>query len=254
MGGTCYASGENTPTAGMVCVDGTQKACGATGNACCQDNACGGGDCCVDGVCLGNNTSCGAGLGNCKTANGGCATIPCGGSGQNCCAGAPGGVGAAANFCTGSGLACIPATGKCGTCGGSGQPCCDGNVCNAGGCCDNSAKKCIASGSACSGTAGMCTNGGCGGGTCGEIGQSCCGSGVGCTAAFMSCQSASCASCGGLGEACCVGFTGGDTVCGEPFVCDKATMKCALCGASGQDCCAGALCKSGTCSAAGKCP
>jgi len=256
VGGTCYASGENTPT--EVCVAGAQVACGATGDACCQNNTCAGG-CCVDGTCRANAATCGPTLGACNGGTGGCATGPCGGNGQNCCVGNPGGVGTAANFCTGSGLACIPGTvpNKCGTCGGTGQPCCDGNICTGGGCCDNSAKKCIANGSACTAPEGTCTNGGCLGGTCGEVGQACCGA-VGCTTEFMSCQAATCAPCGGLGEACCVGFTGGDEFCGEPYVCDKATLKCAACGASGQDCCAGALCPNdgaNLCNAAtGKCP
>jgi hypothetical protein len=38
----------------------------------------------------------------------------------------------------------------------------------------------------------------------------------------------------------------GGAVCGEPFVCDKATTTCQLCGGNGQDCCPGDACPGST--------
>ena len=68
----------------------------------CQDDGCSGKRCCVDGACIQMGQSCGAALGTCGN-NSACAT--CGGDGQTCCTGAPGGQGVAANFCTTSGEA-----------------------------------------------------------------------------------------------------------------------------------------------------
>ena len=115
-GGKCAAQGES-PSNGNVCIDGTITACGGQAQPCCQDDGCSGKRCCVDGACIQMGQSCGAALGTCGN-NSACAT--CGGDGQTCCTGAPGGQGVAANFCTTSGDACNPGTNKCTACGGSG--------------------------------------------------------------------------------------------------------------------------------------
>ena len=247
-GGTCAARGQS-PTTNTVCLDGTLVACGGQAGPCCESATCGGKRCCVDGVCIAEAQSCGGtpALGMCF--NSACGL--CGGDGQNCCTGAPGGQGDGANFCTVSGDACNSTTNKCAACGGSGQPCCDGVWCGAGGCCDQTVKTCIASTAICGGGQGKCVSGACQGGTCGGVGEACCGGGVECTAPFSACQANVCVGCGGTGEPCCPGNNTGGEWCSGGEVC--VSGGCAACGASGQSCCAGAECKAGIC-AAGKCP
>lgn len=252
--GTCAARGAS-PTIGSVCLDGTLVACGGGGGPnnqpCCQSSQCSN-RCCVDGLCIRQGSTCG-GTPSLGTCGGGSSCGTCGGDGQPCCTGAPGGVGEAANFCTTSGEACDPATGKCATCGGNNHPCCDGVWCGGNGCCDQTAKKCVPNTATCGGGQGTCTNGACQGGACGGMGEPCCGGNVGCTAPFSACQAGVCVGCGGTGEPCCPGNNTGGFWCSSGDTCDKASGNCLACGGTGQPCCAGAGCRIGAC-AAGKCP
>jgi hypothetical protein len=108
---------------GTVCQGGgfgpTQcVACGGSGEACCDGQACDGGGCCVDGLCVDEGESCGDDAGLC--AGGGCEDGACGRIGEACC---DGDIGCSAPF------AVCGAGDVCTSCGGEGDPCC-GNVCN----------------------------------------------------------------------------------------------------------------------------
>jgi hypothetical protein len=155
---TCAAAGATCPGVGGACQNGSCGACGAVGQACCQDpmtmrGVCtGAGASCQNGQCVacgGGGQPCCAGR-SCTAQNVVCSMelcVACGGNGQPCCAGAG---------CS-PGLAC--GDGVCGQCGGPGQACCPGAMCAAG-CCDPGPRTCVANGTVCS-TGGMCANGTC---------------------------------------------------------------------------------------------
>lgn len=246
----CVGSGQAVPDAGTVCRSGTLVACGGVNQPCCANNACpdagAGGGCCIGARCAAPTTSCfGAGVAS-VCAAGACGN--CGGQGQSCCSGAN----QAADFCTGSGLACTD-NGTCGACGGAGQPCCENNVCANGGCCDQSQFRCVANGDGCGG-AGTCSNGSCAAGACGALGQPRCQNGYDCTAPFTVREPVlgnTCVACGGNGQPCCEGQSG--SACGLPFTCGPAG-RCVPCGGPGERCCYDRSCGTGlSCSAAFVC-
>ena len=202
--------------------------CGATGQPCCNAEACENGGCWqVETVCVANGAACtaqnGYAIGTC--AAGACS--PCGGLGQPCCfedqtANCVGGIGPGTppcQGCTAPGTVCSEddpqktMPGTCLACGAEGQACCAGS-------------ECLGFYSLC--TQPMLNTNVCSS-ACGSPGQPCCTNHV--------CRD----------EGCCLQAENGLDQC-------VSASTCATCGGDGGACCAGGLCDlSQFCNDAGTC-